>query len=95
LPLYAYSCTKCGYEFERIQHFDSEPEKVCPKCKGELVRPLTAPAFKFKGTGWYVTDYAGKNPAPTKVESPAPACAGGSAACASCPAAAAAPHTSD
>jgi len=64
LPLYAYRCTKCGHSFEKIQSFSDEPETVCPKCGGALVRPLTAPAFQFKGSGWYVNDYASKSPAP-------------------------------
>jgi len=64
LPLYAYRCTKCGYLFEKIQHFSDTPESVCPKCGGVLERPLTAPALSFKGAGWYVNDYAGKSSAP-------------------------------
>lgn len=65
MPLYEYRCTKCGHHFEKIQHFNSEPELVCPKCQGVLERPLTVPAFQFKGSGWYVNDYAGKSPAVT------------------------------
>lgn len=61
MPLYEYRCIKCGHHFEKIQHFDSPAETVCPKCHGELERPLTAPAFQFKGSGWYVNDYAGKS----------------------------------
>ena len=64
MPLYAYRCTKCGHLFEKIQHFSDTPESVCPKCGGVLERPLTAPALNFKGAGWYVNDYAGKNSAP-------------------------------
>jgi len=60
LPLYEYRCTQCGYRFEKIQKFDAEPEAACPKCGGELRRPLTAPALQFKGAGWYVNDYAPK-----------------------------------
>jgi putative FmdB family regulatory protein len=60
LPLYEYRCTSCGYSFEKIQSFSAEPEKVCPKCQGELIRPVTAPALRFAGAGWYVNDYAGK-----------------------------------
>jgi putative FmdB family regulatory protein len=60
LPLYEYRCTSCGYGFEKIQSFSAEPEKVCPKCGGELIRPVTAPALRFEGAGWYVNDYAGK-----------------------------------
>jgi putative FmdB family regulatory protein len=58
--LYEYRCTQCGHRFEKIQHFNAEPETKCPKCGGELMRPLTAPALQFKGAGWYVNDYAGK-----------------------------------
>jgi putative FmdB family regulatory protein len=57
LPLYAYRCTQCGHRFEKIQHFGSKQELVCPKCQGVLERPLTAPAFKFKGKGWYVNEF--------------------------------------
>jgi putative FmdB family regulatory protein len=91
LPLYAYRCTQCGYSFEKIQHFNAQPELECPKCHGVLKRPLTAPAFRFKGSGWYVNDYGGKNAAvtsePAPVEAKPAACAG---KCAACPAAAAA-----
>jgi putative FmdB family regulatory protein len=61
LPLYPYRCTQCGHRFEKIQHFNDEPEKVCPKCGGELERPLTVPGLSFKGAGWYVNDYASKS----------------------------------
>ena len=60
MPLYEYRCTACGYSFEKIQSFKAEPERVCPKCQGELIRPVTAPALRFEGAGWYVNDYAGK-----------------------------------
>lgn len=89
MPLYAYRCTQCGHRFEKIQHFRSKPELVCPNCQGLLERPLTAPAFKFKGSGWYVNDYAGKNEASSSNDSIAtPAGAGAPAAA---PAAAPAP----
>jgi putative FmdB family regulatory protein len=58
LPLYAYRCTQCDHRFEKIQSFSSEPELECPKCRGLLERPLTAPRLQFKGAGWYVNDYA-------------------------------------
>jgi len=61
LPLYPYRCTQCGHRFEKIQRFNDEPEKVCPKCGGALERPLTAPGLQFKGAGWYVNDYAPKS----------------------------------
>jgi len=60
LPLYEYCCEQCGFKYEKIQKFDAEPEVKCPKCGGELFRPLTAPALQFKGAGWYVNDYAPK-----------------------------------
>jgi len=60
MPLYEYECAACGHRFERIQKFSDPPEKTCPKCGGELHKLVGAPAMKFKGSGWYVTDYAGK-----------------------------------
>jgi putative FmdB family regulatory protein len=89
LPLYAYRCTQCGHRFEKVQHFRSKPELVCPNCQGLLERPLTAPAFKFKGSGWYVNDYAGKNEASASndtIATPAPAAAPAAAAPAAAPA---------
>jgi putative FmdB family regulatory protein len=101
LPLYAYRCTECGHRFEKIQRFNVKPEKACPKCGGVLERPLTAPGLQFKGSGWYVNDYAVKSsastaeaaPAATKSETtskPEAPCGG---SCATCPAASA-PTTS-
>ena len=60
MPLYEYRCTSCGFSFEKIQNFSAKPETECPKCQGELIRPVTAPALRFEGAGWYVNDYAGK-----------------------------------
>ncbi|HEV8396410.1 MAG TPA: zinc ribbon domain-containing protein [Vicinamibacterales bacterium] len=61
MPLYEYECEACGHRFEIIQKFSDGPPDVCPKCgKGPLQRLQSSPAFQFKGTGWYVTDYAGK-----------------------------------
>ena len=73
LPLYEYRCTQCGYTFDKIQSFKAEPEQECPKCKGRLERPLSAPAFQFKGGGWYVNDYAGGRSSATVSSSPEPA----------------------
>ena len=61
MPLYPYRCTQCGHRFEKIQKFNAEPEKACPKCGGALERTLTAPGLNFKGAGWYVNDYAPKS----------------------------------
>lgn len=91
MPLYPYRCTKCGYRFEKIQKFNSKPERECPKCHGALERTITAPALRFKGAGWYVNDYAGKNAAPTAETAPAPAQAPAVASDSSAAAPAAAP----
>lgn len=59
MPLYEYECPKDG-SFEKIQKFSDPPLKVCPTCGSPVERLLSAPAIQFKGTGWYVTDYAKK-----------------------------------
>ena len=61
MPIYEYKCIECGYEFEEIQKFNDPPITVCPKCGGKVEKKINAPAFKFKGSGWYVTDYSKKN----------------------------------
>src|ERR687892_2227652 len=60
MPLYEYECQKCGKRTEALQRFDDPPLTVCPACGGDLKKLLSAPAVQFKGSGWYVTDYAGK-----------------------------------
>jgi putative FmdB family regulatory protein len=61
MPLYEYECGACKHRFEIIQKFSDGPPDACPNCgKGPLQRLLSSPAIQFKGTGWYVTDYAGK-----------------------------------
>ena len=68
LPLYEYKCEKCGHRFERIEpHTASEVQK-CPECSGRAERQLAPSAIQFKGSGWYVTDYAGKGSAPASSE---------------------------
>ncbi len=69
MPLYEYQCRKCGHRFERIQKFSDPEIKKCPECGGKVEKLLHAPAVQFKGGGWYVTDYAGKNAAHKKSES--------------------------
>jgi putative FmdB family regulatory protein len=59
LPLYEYECKACGHRFERIQKLSASPPD-CPECGKKTRRLLSAPAIRFKGTGWYVTDYARK-----------------------------------
>jgi putative FmdB family regulatory protein len=61
LPLYEYQCKKCHSLTERIQKFSDAPLTVCPHCGGELEQVLSAPAIQFKGSGWYVSDYAKKS----------------------------------
>jgi putative FmdB family regulatory protein len=60
MPLYEYQCKKCGHRFEKIQKFSDKPVKKCPECGGTVEQLLSAPAVQFKGSGWYVTDYAKK-----------------------------------
>jgi putative FmdB family regulatory protein len=68
LPLYEYKCVKCGHHFEKIESFGAPETKKCPKCGARAERQLGAPAIQFKGTGWYVTDYAGKKSASSSSE---------------------------
>ena len=56
MPLYEYHCLKCG-RFETLQKFSDGLLAACPTCGGTVERLISAPAFQFKGTGWYVTDY--------------------------------------
>jgi putative FmdB family regulatory protein len=64
MPLYEYQCTKCGHRFEKIQKFSDKMVKKCPDCGGPVEQMISAPAVQFKGSGWYVTDYAKKSHAP-------------------------------
>ena len=61
MPLYEYQCKKCHHRFERIQKFSDPHVKKCPDCGGPVEQVLSAPAVQFKGSGWYVTDYAKKS----------------------------------
>ena len=58
MPLYEYQCEACAYRFEQIQRFSDPPLTTCPECEGTVRKLLSSPAIQFKGTGWYVTDYA-------------------------------------
>ena len=58
MPLYEYECQACKKRFEVIQKFSDALQTVCEDCGGDLKKLLSAPAIQFKGTGWYVTDYA-------------------------------------
>jgi putative FmdB family regulatory protein len=62
MPLYEYECeAENGRRFEIIQKFSDEPLTVCPSCGGKVRRLISSPAIQFKGSGWYITDYAKKS----------------------------------
>ena len=61
MPLYEYQCKKCHHRFEKIQKFSDRMVKKCPDCGGPVEQMISAPAVQFKGSGWYVTDYAKKS----------------------------------
>jgi putative FmdB family regulatory protein len=63
LPLYEYECTQCGQRIEKIQKFSDSPMTTCEKCGGKLEKLISSSAIQFKGSGWYVTDYAHKSSA--------------------------------
>src|SRR5262245_39978956 len=66
MPIYEYECNKCGETIEVIQRMSDKPLKKHAGCGGGLTKLISAAGFQFKGTGWYVTDYARKE---TKTES--------------------------
>jgi putative FmdB family regulatory protein len=65
MPLYEYQCKRCHHRFERIQKFADPHVKKCPECGGPVEQLLSPPAVQFKGSGWYVTDYAKKAAKPS------------------------------
>jgi putative FmdB family regulatory protein len=71
MPLYDYHCHRCGKTFEVRQKFSDPVLTEHESCGGELERLISAPALQFKGTGWYITDYAknGKSPSSTATKS--------------------------
>ena len=60
MPLYEYQCEACANRFEKIVKFSDPPLEACPTCGGAVQKLLSSPAFQFKGSGWYITDYAKK-----------------------------------
>jgi putative FmdB family regulatory protein len=62
VPLYEYKCLRCGRKTEKIENVAGPHLKRCPHCGGRVEALISAPAIQFKGSGWYVTDYAGKRP---------------------------------
>ena len=61
MPLYEYECEACGHRFEKIQKFSDPLEDKCPKCGGQVHKLMSSPAIQFKGSGFYITDYAKKD----------------------------------
>jgi putative FmdB family regulatory protein len=68
LPLYEYKCEKCGHRFEKIEKHSASEIKKCPECGANAPRQISAAGIQFKGSGWYVTDYAGKGSSPASSE---------------------------
>lgn len=60
MPIYEYQCRECDHRLEALQGVSEPPLTTCTECGGELRKLLSAPSFQFKGSGWYVTDYARK-----------------------------------
>jgi putative FmdB family regulatory protein len=76
MPIYEYKCNSCGKTFEKMEKFSDPPLTIHEECGGPVERLISAPALQFKGTGWYITDYAksngsspGKNGAESKKDS--------------------------
>ncbi len=63
MPIYEYECKKCKAHTEVYQKISDKPPTKCRKCGGRLEKLISASAIQFKGSGWYVTDYAGKGKA--------------------------------
>jgi putative FmdB family regulatory protein len=61
MPLYEYQCESCAHRFERIQKFSDPPIETCPSCGGPVKKLPSSPAIQFKGSGFYITDYAKKS----------------------------------
>lgn len=61
MPIYEYECTKCGKTTEAMQKFSDPPLCECSHCHGELRKMISMSTFHLKGSGWYTTDYSGKN----------------------------------
>ncbi len=64
MPIYEYRCRKCGVQIERRRRFSDPPLETCESCGGKLERLVSSSSIQFKGSGWYVTDYARKSSAP-------------------------------
>lgn len=69
MPLYEYQCSKCGEKFEVLQKFSDAPLKRHKGCRGALHKLVSAAGLQFKGSGWYVNDYASKRNSEAKQDS--------------------------
>lgn len=63
MPIYEYVCQKCGHHLEVMQKMSDKPLTRCPECKGKLEKIISQTSFQLKGSGWYVSDYAGRGKA--------------------------------
>lgn len=82
MPIYAFECSACGHQFERLQRLSDSDPSQCPQCQAEQVRrQLTAPSFRLAGAGWYETDFKkdGDKKRNLAEKADAPASAGSSA----------------
>jgi putative FmdB family regulatory protein len=70
MPTYEYECKKCHHRFDLIRRFGEDGNAKCPKCRGEALRIFTAVPVIFKGSGFYVTDNRGSNPASSEESKP-------------------------
>ena len=68
MPMYEYQCRKCKHRFERIRKFSDRALKTCPECGGRLEQLVSASSVRFKGSGWYATDYPSKSSSKTSGE---------------------------
>lgn len=68
MPIYEYRCKKCGKEFEVFQRITDPEIRTCQFCNGSVHKCISLSSFQLKGSGWYVTDYAGKRPSATETK---------------------------
>jgi len=66
IPIYEYACEKCRQRIERIQKVSDPPCQKCPHCGGPLRKLISSPAIQFKGSGFYINDYAKKGASPAE-----------------------------
>ncbi|HEX5083515.1 MAG TPA: FmdB family zinc ribbon protein [Blastocatellia bacterium] len=68
MPIYEYTCEKCGRHLEVMQKMSDKPLSRCPECKGKLEKIFSQTSFQLKGSGWYVSDYTNRGKAEKKAE---------------------------